>query len=39
MLVGHDTNISNVAGMLDLDWQIPDPRDDAHRAARSPSNC
>ena len=23
MLIGHDTNISNVAGMLNLDWQIP----------------
>ncbi len=23
MLIGHDTNIANVAGLLNLDWQIP----------------
>ncbi|HWU77185.1 MAG TPA: histidine-type phosphatase [Rhodanobacter sp.] len=29
MLVGHDTNIADLAGMLDLHWQVPSfPRDD-----------
>ena len=23
MLIGHDTNIANIAGLLNLDWQIP----------------
>ena len=27
-LIGHDTNIENVAGMLDLTWIIDDRRDD-----------
>ena len=29
VLVGHDTNIADLGGMLDLHWQVPDyPRDD-----------
>ena len=29
MLVGHDTNIADLGGMLDLHWQVPSyPRDD-----------
>ena len=29
-IAGHDTNISNISGMLDLTWKLPGyPRDDA----------
>jgi len=29
VLVGHDTNIADLGGMLDLHWQVPGyPRDD-----------
>ena len=27
VLIGHDTNVANLAGMLKLDWQLPDQPD------------
>ena len=33
-LIGHDTNLSNIAGLLNLTWIFDGRRDDTLRAAR-----